>query len=181
MGGEGLEDVPASLTSGGDDGAEGCEVVRGCEGSEGAGDLHFDLHHAQRLLGEVVGEGDGEVGEEAQDVVFELMQSHEEVVPGAALVPAFVGGVSGKARQPAVVGKSEFEEIPIAAVERLCDGRIASIACRPSGGDGVQPMAAAGDAKPSLVEAANACAFRSTQSASVSGQKRTAPNRSATV
>ncbi len=57
-------------------------MARGVEGSEGAGDLHFHLHHAQRLLGVVVGEGDGEVGKEAQNVVFEFVQSDEQVVSG---------------------------------------------------------------------------------------------------
>ena len=33
----------------------------------------LDLHHAQGLFSQVVGEGDGEVDKEAQDVVFELV------------------------------------------------------------------------------------------------------------
>ena len=86
--GEGLEDVPAALSGGGDDGSEGGEVLGGGEGAEGAGDLHFDLHHAERLLSQVVGEGNGEVDEETQDVVFEPVQSDEEVVSGPAFVPA---------------------------------------------------------------------------------------------
>ena len=110
------------LSRGCDDGSEGCEVVGGVEGSEGAGDLHFHLHHAQGLLGEVVGEGDGEVGKEAQNVVFEFVQSDEQVVSGPAFVPALVGGLSRKARQLAVIGEAEPEDFPIAGEEAFGTG-----------------------------------------------------------
>jgi hypothetical protein len=92
-----VEGVPAALSGGYDDGTEGCEVLGGFEDSEGAGDSHPGLHYAQRLVGKVVGEGDGEGGEEAQGVVFEPAQSDEQVVPGASLGPTAIGGVTSVA------------------------------------------------------------------------------------
>ena len=69
-----LEDAPALFSRGGDDGAEAGEGARAGHGSEAAGDFHLDLHHSQVPLGLVVGEGDGEVSEESQDIAFELVQ-----------------------------------------------------------------------------------------------------------
>src|SRR3984885_7620440 len=82
---EGLEDVSPLFSRRSDDGAERGEVLSGVESPESAGDFHLHLHHAQRLLGEVVGERDVEVDEEAQDVVFELMQPAQEVLPRPSL------------------------------------------------------------------------------------------------
>ena len=65
--GDGVKDIPSAFSRGCHEGSEGCEVGGAFEGPEGSGDFHFDLHHAQRLFGEVVCEGDVEVGEEAQD------------------------------------------------------------------------------------------------------------------
>ena len=83
---EGLEDVPSLLSRRSDDGAERGKVLSGVESSESSGDFHLHLHHAQGLFGEIVGEGNVEVDEEAQDVVFELMQPTQEVLPGLRLV-----------------------------------------------------------------------------------------------
>jgi hypothetical protein len=57
LGAEGLEDVAAVLSGGGDDGAASGEGARAGEGSEGAADFHLDLHHPLVLLGQIVGEG----------------------------------------------------------------------------------------------------------------------------
>ena len=59
------------------------EGARAGHGSEAAGDFHLDLHHSQVPLGLVVGEGDGEVSEESQDIAFELVQPDQEIVSGA--------------------------------------------------------------------------------------------------
>ena len=83
-----IQDVPAVLSGGGDDGSEGGEVLGGGEGAEGAGDLHFDLHHAERLLSQVVGEGNGEVDEETQDVSLNLCNRMRRLWPGRPFGPS---------------------------------------------------------------------------------------------
>jgi hypothetical protein len=56
-----FEDVPALFSGCGDDGAEGCKGFGAGLGAETARDFHFDLHHADVLLGLIVGERHGEV------------------------------------------------------------------------------------------------------------------------
>src|SRR5690242_20857752 len=108
--GEGLEDVPPVFSGGGDDGAERGKVLSGGEGSEGAGDFHLHLHHAQRLFSEVVGEGDLEVDEEAQDVVLELMQPAQQILSRPS--PGLASGGLGKAGQLAVERQPFAQDVP---------------------------------------------------------------------
>src|SRR5258708_13590579 len=77
---EGLRDIPTLLACGRDDGAKAGEGVGAGHGAETAGYFHLDLHHPQVLLGQIVGEGNGEVIDEAQDIGFELMQSPQAIV-----------------------------------------------------------------------------------------------------
>ena len=93
VGGEGLEDVATLLAGGCHDRTESGEVGRAFEGAKGSRDLHLDLHHPQSLFGEVVGEGNGEVIKEAQDVVLVLLQ------PLAGCVPAVVARFSNDGRE----------------------------------------------------------------------------------
>ena len=60
--GEGLQDVSALSARCGDDGAQGGEGVSAMMGAEGTGDFHLHRHHPERLFGQVVGEGNLEVG-----------------------------------------------------------------------------------------------------------------------
>ncbi len=103
--GEGMEDVPALLSRGGDDGAEAGEGPRAGRGSEAAGDFHLDLHHPQVPLGLVVGEGDGQVIEESQDIAFQLVQPDQEIVSGAARRLSARAGLSGEGWQVSMEGK----------------------------------------------------------------------------
>ena len=96
--GEGLEDVPTLFSRGGYDGSDASEGARAGHGSEAAGDFHLDLHHSQVLLGLVVGEGDGEVSEESQDIAFELVQPDQEIVSGAMRRPSAGSDLSGERR-----------------------------------------------------------------------------------
>ena len=59
-------------------------------------DFHLDLHHPQVLLGLIIGEGDGEVSEESQDVAFELVQPDQEIVSGAMRRPSARSDPSGE-------------------------------------------------------------------------------------
>ena len=102
---ENLEDVPVLLSRGGDDGAEAGEGPRAGHCSETAGDFHFDLHHPNVPLGQIVGEGDGEVIEETQDIAFELVQPDQEIVPGAARRPSARADLSGERRLVSMEGK----------------------------------------------------------------------------
>ncbi len=118
--GEGLEDVPSLFSGRCDDGAEGGEVLSGVESAEGAGDFHLHLHHAQRLLGQVVGEGDVEVDEEAQGLVLEVMQPAQQVLSRPSLGLARWG--LRKARQLAVEREPFAQDVPEAGVEALEKG-----------------------------------------------------------
>ena len=119
---EGLEDVPSLFSRRGDNGAEGGEVLSGVEGSESAGDFHLHLHHAQRLFREVVGEGNVEVDEEAQDVVLELMQPAQQVLSQPSLGSPR-GGLR-KAGQLAVEREPFAQGVPEAGVEALEKGGV---------------------------------------------------------
>ena len=60
---ENLQDVETLLSRGGDDRSQAGENLGAFQGSERAGDFHPDLHHSQVLFGQIVGEGDVEIGE----------------------------------------------------------------------------------------------------------------------
>jgi hypothetical protein len=81
------------------------EGARAGDGSEAAGDFHLDLHHSQIPLGLVVGEGDGEVSEESQDIAFELVQADQKIVSGAMGRPSARSAPSGEGRQVSVEGE----------------------------------------------------------------------------
>ena len=68
-------------------------------------DFHLDLHHPQVLLGLIIGEGDGEVSEESQDVAFELVQPDQKIVSGAMGRPSPRSDRSGEGRQVSMEGK----------------------------------------------------------------------------
>src|SRR6516165_5436739 len=70
--GDSLDDVPALLFGGGDEGADDRKV--GCTGdaTEAAGDFLLDLHHAGVAFGLIVGEGHGRIVEEAQNVLLAM-------------------------------------------------------------------------------------------------------------
>ena len=71
------------------------------EGSESAGDFHFDPGHPDVLFGQVVGERDVEVDEEAEHVVLEGFEPGQEIEAGPMLeAPARLGPALqvGKAR-----------------------------------------------------------------------------------
>ena len=103
--GEGLEDVPTLFSRGGYDGSDASEGARAGHGSEAAGDFHLDLHHSQVPLGLVVGEGDGEVSEELQDIAFELVQPDQEIVSGAMGRPSARSAPSGEGRLVSMEGE----------------------------------------------------------------------------
>ena len=118
-GSEGVEDIPSLLAGGGDDGAQGGEVGRPFEGAKCARDLHLDLHHPQSLFGEVVGEGNGEVIKEAQDIVLVGLEPLEQVVSGPSLGSASCPFF--ERRQRAMEGEAAPDGLPIAGDE-ACDG-----------------------------------------------------------
>src|SRR5215831_12794746 len=82
--GDGLDDVPAPLFGGGDEGADHRKV--GCTGdaTEAAGDFLLDLHHAGVAFGLIVGEGHGRIVEEAQNVLFAICEAQEKIMSGSA-------------------------------------------------------------------------------------------------
>ena len=74
-----MKDIPTLFSSRRYDGTEcskGCSPIRG---TESAGDFHFDLHHADVLLGLIVGEGDSEVFDKAQHIFFEVAQTAKQI------------------------------------------------------------------------------------------------------
>ena len=82
--GQGIDDVPALLFRGRDEGADDGEIAGPRFGAEATGDFLSELHHAGGLLGQVVREGDAGIGQETQHVVLTGAQSEQQVVAGAA-------------------------------------------------------------------------------------------------
>ena len=95
--GQGLEDVEALLSGGGDDGPQADEDVSALEGPKAGRDFHFDLSHAQVLFGQIVGERDVEVDEEAQGLVLEGLEADEEIVAWTLLLSFSEPGAGSKA------------------------------------------------------------------------------------
>jgi hypothetical protein len=81
---ESSEGVPAAFSGGGEGGAEAGEAGGAFEGAQATGDFHLHLHHAQILLGQII----GEAVKEAQDVVLVALQPLEQVVTGTAFRPS---------------------------------------------------------------------------------------------
>src|SRR6516165_5027856 len=89
-----LDDVPALLFGGGDEGADDRKV--GCTGdaTEAAGDFLLDLHHAGVAFGLIVGEGHGRIVEEAQNVLFSICEAQEKIMSGSARLATATFGLS---------------------------------------------------------------------------------------
>src|SRR5574337_1763342 len=117
--GEGFEDVEALLSGRRDHRTQAREVFGALEGSESAGDFDLHFHHPQILLGEVVGEGNGEVDEEPEGRLLEGLEPDEEIVSGPQLLALFraLRGVEG--RQAPVKREAFPDGGPIAVLERL--------------------------------------------------------------
>ena len=77
--GQGMKEIGALLVEGGEIGADGTEGVEACLGAETAGDFLFDLGHANRLLGDIVGEGDVVIGHEAPNIIGMDAQAVDEI------------------------------------------------------------------------------------------------------
>jgi hypothetical protein len=101
--GEGLDHVPAVLFGGRDEGADGGEVVRALIAAEAAGDFLFDLGHAQVAFDVIVGERQGGIMEEAQDIL--LAQENPGRCPGLKLVAPTGSGLWPARWQAMALGK----------------------------------------------------------------------------
>ena len=86
-------------------------------GAEAAGDFHFHFHHPERLFGEIVGEGNFEVDQEAQHVVFESVQAKQQIVSGPAFRAAAFGAPFFEAGKVAMPGEALAQGFPVAGVE----------------------------------------------------------------
>src|SRR6476620_2724283 len=82
--GQSVNDVPALLPGGRDEGADHGEVASPFLRPEAAGDFLPDLHHAPVALGLIVGEGHGGIVQEAQHVVLAGAETQKEIVAGAS-------------------------------------------------------------------------------------------------
>src|SRR3954454_19891071 len=82
--GQSVNDVPALLPGGRDEGADHGEVASPFLRPKAAGDFLPDLHHAPIALGLIVGEGHGGIVQEAQHVVLAGAEAQEEIMAGAS-------------------------------------------------------------------------------------------------
>src|SRR3954453_16091290 len=95
-----VNDVPALLPGGRDEGADHGEVASPFLRPEAAGDFLPDLDHAPVALGLIVGEGHGGIVQEAQHVVLAGAEAQKEIVAGASwrsprrVRPPLVAGVA---------------------------------------------------------------------------------------
>lgn len=67
--GQGMKEIGALLVERSEIGANGAEGVEAGLSAEAAGDFLFDLGHANRLLGDIVGERDLVIGHEAPNII----------------------------------------------------------------------------------------------------------------
>ena len=92
-----MKEIGALLMESSQIGADGAKGIETCLGAEAAGDFLFDLGHADRLLGDVVGERDVVIDREAPDIVGMNAQAVDEIerlaLSGSA---AFAGGWSAR-------------------------------------------------------------------------------------
>ena len=101
MVGESVDDVPALLPCGREEGADEGEVHCTFRRAKAAGDFLTELNHAPVAFGLVVGEGNSRVVKEAQCVFFARCEAQEEIVSGSARRAAapFAASLRGGARQ----------------------------------------------------------------------------------
>ena len=74
-----MKEIVPLLVQGGEVGTDRTKGIGAISGPEAAGYLLFDLWHANRLLGEVVGERDVGIRSEAPDILGIGAQAPEEV------------------------------------------------------------------------------------------------------
>ena len=72
----------------GDDGSHGCEDVGTVFGWEPAGDFHFDLHHPDILLGQINGERNAKVCDEAREVDSQVARADQQIPADATGRPS---------------------------------------------------------------------------------------------
>jgi hypothetical protein len=99
------QDVDPMLSGGGDDRANGSEDLGSAQGSEAAGDLHSQFHHADVLFGLVVRERHVEILGKAQHVGFAVAQAQQQIMPGPPGRSAPRAGRADQRRLAHVQGK----------------------------------------------------------------------------
>ena len=63
------------------------EDLRPFDRTEAPRDLHAQFHHAQVLFGLIIGERDFEIRQKPQDIVAEVSQANEQIMPRPSLLP----------------------------------------------------------------------------------------------
>ena len=95
---QGLEDVPALLSGGGDDGTHSGEVVGTPLGAEATGDLLAQLGHSEAAFGLIVRKRRARVGEESQASLLVLAEAEREVMTDAAFLSSALAGPERRLR-----------------------------------------------------------------------------------
>ena len=95
---QGLEDVPALLSGGGDDGTHSGEVVGTPPGAEATGDLLAQLGHSEVTFGLIVRKRRARVGEESQASLLVLAEAEREVMTDAAFLSSALAGPERRLR-----------------------------------------------------------------------------------
>ena len=95
---QGLDDVPALLSGGGDDGTHSGEVVGTPLGAEATGDLLAQLGHSEVTFGLIVRKRRARVGEESQASLLVLAEAEREVMTDAAFLSSALAGPERRLR-----------------------------------------------------------------------------------
>jgi len=121
---DGLDDIPALLFGSRDEGTNGRKVGCSVLATEAAGDFLLDLHHAGVAFGLIVGEGNSQIIEEAQDVLFAICEAQEKIVPGSARFAATALGFSlgggGRERRLSLVEGQPLGQDGVVTAFKLC-------------------------------------------------------------
>ena len=95
---QGLEDVPALLSGGGDDGTHSGEVVGTPLGAEATGDFLAQLGHSEVTFGLIVRKRRARVGEESQASLLVLAEAEREVMTDAVFLSSALAGPERRLR-----------------------------------------------------------------------------------
>ena len=90
--GQGLQHIPTLLSGSRENRAHDGEILRAILGTESAGDLLTQFHHAPVLFGQVVGEWHAGIGQEAQNVLLAGAQAQQEVMANPSRGTATASG-----------------------------------------------------------------------------------------
>lgn len=114
------------FSEGSEIGTDDAERVGAVIGTESAGDFLFEFWHANGAFGEVVVEGDGGIGEEAQDIVAIALKAFEQIGSLGLFNRSAAAGEFGALGVERLADCDELDEALVIVVDPRLVQRLAS-------------------------------------------------------